>query len=134
MKVVEKLFLSYLGIAPDDYVKKYLAATSVLDITDETGVQRKKVFDMRDKISDEFPFSLFKATSFLAAKETRLMIRLGDETISLNKKEGDDYKLRDALGRFIERVNTIVIESMNKYNTDRGRKGNAEESLTFEEE
>jgi hypothetical protein len=90
---------------------------------------------MRDCISDEFPISIFRAARFLNARETKLIYRLNKKkVIELNKARGHDYKIRDALGIFIEKINAIVVKSMTKYNTDRGRRVNEGSDFDFEDD
>lgn len=136
MKVVEKLFNNYLNVEEDRYIKKYLAAMSVLELTEPSNsADMKKVKSMRDNLSKEFPISIFKAARFLEAKETRLTYSKGrNKVVELNKMRGHDYKLRDHLGIFIEELNAVVVRSMSKYNTDRGRSNDDEdEDFGFEE-
>lgn len=133
MKVVEKLFVNYLNIQASEYEQKYLSAMSVLEITEpKTSEAMKKVRLMRDHISDAFPISIFRASRFLKSKETKLFFKIKTKQIEINKARGDDYKLRDELGVFIEKLNGIVISSMSKYNTDRGRNTNAEPDFDFD--
>lgn len=133
MKVVEKLFIEYLRVPIEEYTNKYLAAKSVLEITEETGtVYHKRVEEIRDKVSDKIPLSIFKATRFLKSKETRLVILKGNERIEFNKREGDDYRIREELGRSMEEINKMVVRSMKSYNSDRARKAE-DADFEFEE-
>jgi hypothetical protein len=133
MKVVEKLFIEYLRVQPEEYVKKYLSAKSVLELSeDNNSAYIKRAEAMRDQVSEKIPISLFKANRFLTTKETRLTITKGRERIEFNKREGDDYKIREQLGKNMEEMNRMVVRSMSKYNSDRARK--AEDSdFEFEE-
>ena len=129
MKVVEKLFNTYLQVSPEDYVNKYISAMSVLAITEPPdSIELKRVRIMRDRLNKEFPISIFKATRFLQGKETRLTYMTDkNKSLCMDKSKGHDYKIRDCLGVVIEDVNTIVVRSMSKYNTDRGRNSEPED-------
>jgi hypothetical protein len=132
MKVIEKLFVHYLQIRADDYMNKYLAGKSVLDITeDENTETMKEIMRARDCLGENYPISLIHATRFLSGKETKLTLTYNRRRIELNKARGDDYKLREQLSKFIELVNRGVVKSMSKYNTDRGRSNNADTEFDF---
>lgn len=132
MKVIEKLFLSYLQIPNDDYLNKYFMAKSILDITEEQNSDYlKRISVLRQNIHKNAPISIFKVTRFLASKESTLSIVKNNQRIEFHKSHGDDYKLREYLGLFIEEINTMIVTSMSKYNTDRGR-GKTQTDFDFE--
>lgn len=120
MKVIEKLFIHYLQTNGDEHVNKYLAARAILEITDRSRI--KEINDFATEISDRFPLSIYKASRFLSSKETKLLMTAKNgQRFEINKYEGDDYRLREDMGRFIEKVNALVVDSMDKYNSDRAR-------------
>lgn len=123
MKVVEKLFNSYNQVASDRYLEKYLAAVSVLELTDgDSGDRMAKVRKLSARISDAYPVSVHKAVYFLHAPVSKLTFIARDNSrITFDKARGDDLNLHEALGRFIERVNAELVKSLEAYNTDRGR-------------
>lgn len=132
MKVIEKLFLSYLQIPNDDYLNKYFMAKSILDITEEQNSDYlKRISVLRQNIHKNAPISIFKVTRFLVSKESTLSIVKNNQRIEFHKSHGDDYKLREYLGLFIEEINTMIVTSMSKYNTDRGR-GKTQTDFDFE--
>ena len=132
MKVVEKLFITYLNIPYNQFMSKYTAARSLLNITENNDSDLNKQADkLKDNISARFPISIYKAEAFLKRNETKLMFNIDGKAFELNKSRGDDYKLIEDLGRFNEKINGIVMESMDKYNTDRGR-STAEIEIDFD--
>lgn len=132
MKVIEKLFLSYLQIPTDDYLNKYFMAKSIMDITEEPNSDyNKRIIELRQQIHKNAPISIFKVVRFLGSKESTLNIVKNNQRIEFHKSHGDDYKLREYLGIFIEEINKMVITSMSKYNTDRSR-GTQQTEFDFE--
>jgi len=123
MKVVETLFLKYVEMDYTLYVEKYYAAKALIDLTeDEESDEYKEVCEMRDCIHPDCQISIFVAVRFLNARETTLVINRGtDDERVLNKRTGDDYKLVEWLGDFIDRIDKCVVRSVEHYNTDRGR-------------
>lgn len=123
MKVVEKLFNAYNQVPSHQYREKYLAAVSILELTDgENGERMNKVKKMRDRLSENFPISIYQAIHFLESPVSRYAIMRADRTrFELNKARGDDIRVKEALAHFVERVNAQLVKSLEAYNTDRGR-------------
>jgi hypothetical protein len=107
-------------------------AKSILDITEEQNSDYlKRISVLRQNIHKNAPISIFKVTRFLVSKESTLSIVKNNQRIEFHKSHGDDYKLREYLGLFIEEINTMIVTSMSKYNTDRGR-GKTQTDFDFE--
>lgn len=122
MKVVETLFVKYMNMEYHQYVDKYLSAKALIDLTEnEESETYKNVCEWRDQIHPDCPMSVFRAVRFLDGNETKITIVKGEKELHLNKNQGDDYKLVDWLGDFIDRLDKAVVKSMEGYNTDRSR-------------
>lgn len=124
MRVVELLFRKYLDTPYEEYVRKFLSAKSVLDITEsptKNSKRYKRVMSWRDKIHKDCPVSVFRVAHFLRGKETVLSVKTSTGEKRFKKTTADAYRLREYLGDFIGRLDKQIVKSMERYNLDRAR-------------
>jgi hypothetical protein len=120
MKVVEKLFINYLSMPIYPASDNYIAARRLLQLTEPPRSELiKKAISLRDIIHPACPISVFKAEAFLNSGVSKIDIIKDEQRISLNKNDGWDFRIKEFLGLFVESINEIVIDSVDKYNTDR---------------
>lgn len=119
MKVIEKLFVNYIGVHPENYVLKITSGISILSLANNE--LRKNYLEKAKKLSEEFPFSVYRAITFVNAKESKLVFTEGNKRVTLDKTRGDDHKIREQISYLIEDLDKDIMNEMNGYNTDRAR-------------
>ena len=120
MKIVEKLVNNYLSLSAFPVTDNYLSAMRILCLTEESNsILLEKMLFLRDNISPKLPISISKAESFLNSSYSKLELNTPNGYIMINKNTGGDYQLKQLLFIVVQQINTYVVESISKYNTNR---------------